>query len=115
MKILKIITGAALLSGILAGPIVATAADHQHSGDAKATKPYALKTCIVSDEKLGGDMGKPFVFVYEAQEIKLCCKDCKRKFDKDPAKYIKKLTEAQKAGKDAKPATSEHDHSAHQH
>jgi len=115
MKILKIITGAALLSGILAGPIVASAADPQHSGDAKTAKPYPLKTCIVSDEKLGGDMGKPYVFVYEGQEFKLCCKDCKKKFDKDQAKYIKKLAEAQKAGRDAKPAAFEHEHSAHQH
>jgi len=115
MNILKTITGAALFSGILAGPIVATAADQQHSGDAKPTKPYTLKTCIVTDEKLGGDMGKPYVFVYEGQEIKLCCKGCKKKFDKDQAKYIKKLAEAQSAAKDAQPAVSEHDHSAHQH
>ena len=27
-------------------------------------KPDLLKTCPVSGEKLGGDMGKPFVFVY---------------------------------------------------
>lgn len=53
-------------------------------------KPYKPDTCIVSDEKLG-DMGEPFVFVHEGQEIKLCCKSCKKKFDKDPAKYLKKL------------------------
>lgn len=115
MKILRFITGAALLSGLLAGPIVASAADQPKTGDPKAAKPYSLKTCVVSDEKLGGDMGKPFVFVYEGQEFKLCCKDCKKKFDKDPAKYTKKFAEAQKAAKDAKPAASEHDHSAQQH
>jgi YHS domain-containing protein len=60
--------------------------------DAKA-KPYPLTTCIVSGEKLG-EMGDPFVFTYEGQEIKLCCKDCKAKFDKEPAKYVKKLAEA---------------------
>lgn len=53
-------------------------------------KPYRLKTCIVSDEKLGG-MGKPVVFTHEGQEIKLCCKACKPKFEKDPATYLKKL------------------------
>ena len=118
MKILKIITGAALLGGLLAGPLAVTAAEHDHGGDAKGTnvtaKPYPLKTCIVSDEKFGGDMGKPYVFVYQGQEIKLCCKDCKKKFDKEPAKYIKKLADAQKAAKDAKPAAQAHDHSAHQ-
>ena len=55
-------------------------------------KPYKPDTCIVSDEKLG-EMGKPYVFVHEGQEIKLCCKSCKKKFDKDPAKYLKKLEE----------------------
>lgn len=118
MKLLKIVTGAALLGSLLTAPLAALAADPQH-GDAKATdakaKPYPLKTCIVSDEKFGGDMGKPYVFVYEGQEIKLCCKDCKKKFDKDPAKYIKKLADAQKNAKDAKTTAPAHDHSAHQH
>jgi YHS domain-containing protein len=56
----------------------------------EAVKPYPLDTCIVSDEKLG-EMGKPFVFVHNGQEIKLCCKKCRSKFDKDPASYLKKL------------------------
>lgn len=56
-------------------------------------KPYPLDTCIVSDEKLG-EMGKPVVFVYKGQEIKLCCKHCRKDFDKDPAKYLKKLKKA---------------------
>ena len=62
-------------------------------------KPYPLDKCIVSDEKLGGDMGKPFVFTYEGQEIKLCCKSCQKDFKKDPAKYVKKLASAAKADK----------------
>ena len=53
-------------------------------------KPYPLETCIVSDEKLGG-MGKPVVFEYQGQEIKLCCKACRKKFDADPATLLKKL------------------------
>ena len=60
--------------------------------DEKA-KPYPLDTCIVSGEKLG-EMGKPFVFTHMGQEIKLCCKDCKKKFDKDPETYLKKIAEA---------------------
>ncbi len=54
------------------------------------TKSYPLKTCIVSGDPLG-EMGKPVVFVYQNQEIKLCCKDCRKDFDADPAKYLKKL------------------------
>lgn len=55
-------------------------------------KPYKPDTCIVSGEKLG-EMGKPYVFVHEGQEIKLCCKSCLKKFDKEPAKYLKELAE----------------------
>ena len=53
-------------------------------------KPYPLATCLVSGEKLG-EMGDPVVFTHEGQEIKLCCKSCKPKFDKAPATYLKKL------------------------
>ncbi len=58
--------------------------------EAPKVKPYPLDTCIVSDEKLGG-MGKPIVFTHEGQEIKICCKSCKPKFEKEPAKYLEKL------------------------
>jgi YHS domain-containing protein len=58
-------------------------------------KPDLLKTCPVSGDKLG-DMGKPYVFIYQGQEVKLCCPDCKAEFDKDPAKYIKKIRAADK-------------------
>ena len=61
------------------------------AADDKKAKPYPLKTCIVSDEKLGGDHGEPYVFVHEGQEIKLCCKPCLKDFNKEPAKYLKKL------------------------
>ena len=57
-------------------------------------KPDLLKICPVSGDKLGADMGKPFVFVYQGQEVKLCCSMCKADFDKDPAKYIKKIQDA---------------------
>ncbi|MEN9573414.1 MAG: hypothetical protein RL514_1269 [Verrucomicrobiota bacterium] len=59
--------------------------------DAKAAaKPYPLEVCIVGGEKLGS-MGKPFVFVHQGQEIKLCCDGCKADFDKEPAKFLAKL------------------------
>jgi YHS domain-containing protein len=53
-------------------------------------KPYTSDKCIVSGDKLG-EMGKPVVFVYQGQEIKLCCKNCRKDFDKDPAKYLSAL------------------------
>jgi len=58
--------------------------------------PDRLKTCPVSGDKLGGDMGEAYVFVYKGQQVKLCCKGCKKDFDKDPAKYIKLIRAADK-------------------
>lgn len=66
--------------------------------DTAKAKPYPLKTCIVSDEKLG-EMGQAYVFTHEGREIKLCCKGCLKEFNKDSAKYIKKLDEAEKKAK----------------
>lgn len=62
---------------------------------APAAKPYTLETCLVSDEKLDS-MGKPYVFVHEGQEIKMCCKSCLKDFNKEPAKFLKKLEEKSK-------------------
>ena len=56
-------------------------------------KPYPLKTCLVDGMKLGS-MGDPYVFVYQGQEIKLCCSACRPAFLKDPKKYVKTLKDA---------------------
>lgn len=62
--------------------------------DAKKAKPYPLKTCLISDEKLDADPSmKSFSFVHEGQEIKLCCKNCQKDFKKDSAKFLKKMKE----------------------
>jgi hypothetical protein len=59
-------------------------------------KPYPLDYCLVSGDKIGGDMGKPIVMVYKGQEMKFCCSDCPPKFKKNPEKYMKMLDEAEK-------------------
>jgi hypothetical protein len=100
MKSLKIIIGLGLLTGSLALPGTTFAADKATAAEAKNAKPYPLKTCIVSDEALDS-MGKPYVFVHEGQEIKLCCKGCLKDFNKEPAKYLKKMAEAEKNAKSA--------------
>ena len=89
MKSLKTLVAIAIASTTL----VSIAAEKSEA------KPYTLDKCIVSDEKLGGDMGKQFVFVHEGKEIKLCCKSCQKDFTKDPAKYLKKLADTEKADK----------------
>lgn len=93
MKMLKSLTIIALALAYTASPLVVSAEDKKPT-----PKPYPLDKCIVSDEKLG-EMGKPFVFVHEGQEIKLCCKSCQKDFKKDPAKYLKKLEAAGKTEK----------------
>ncbi len=97
MKIIKYLTSAALTLTLVCGPFAGFAAEQKSDAKAKA-KPYPLKTCVVSDEKLG-EMGKPYVFTYEGQEIKLCCKDCLKKFKNDPKKYLAKIADAEKEKK----------------
>ena len=65
--------------------------DHTgHSHSSSAGKPYLPKTCIVTDEALGGH-GDVIAFNYQGQEIKICCEGCREDFDKEPAKYLAKL------------------------
>ena len=64
-------------------------------------KPYTLKTCVVSGDKLG-EMGDPFVYEYKGRQIKFCCKGCLKDFNKNPDKYIKKIEEAEAKAKKEK-------------
>ena len=91
MKLIKPLTTTLLIATFLASPFAGFAAD----GKADKAKPYPLKTCVVSGEKLG-EMGDPYVFTHEGREIKLCCKSCLKDFKKDTAKYIKKIEAAEK-------------------
>lgn len=119
-----------ITSLLLAFAITASyAADHEHktldAKDIKLFKTYPLKTCIVSDEGFGGDMGEPLSFVYDGQEYTICCKSCTKKFAKDPHKYVKKLKEHKnmkhdKEKKDShtdhdKMKDKKHDHGDHKH
>ncbi len=67
---------------------------------AKARAEYPVAVCVVSGEKLeGGDMGKAQEFIYRQEGkpdrlVRFCCKGCEQGFNKDPAKYLKKLDDA---------------------
>jgi len=98
MKTLKPLIAYVLVAALLA-PVASLAADKK----ADKPKPYPLKTCVVSDEKLG-EMGDAYVFTYEGREIKLCCKSCLKDFKKDPAKYMKKIEAAEAKAKDTNKA-----------
>jgi YHS domain-containing protein len=97
MKLLSKLTAALLTATFLAAPVASFATDAAKDTTDKKTEKskYPLKTCVVSDEKLG-DMGDPYVFTYEGKELQLCCKSCKKDFDKNPKKFVKKLTDAEK-------------------
>ena len=68
-------------------------------------KPYPLDYCVVSNEKLGS-MGKPIVFIFENQEIKLCCKECRSEFDADPKKFLEKINNPSKETKPSAPVAA---------
>ena len=97
MKRFKMITVAVLLINFVAGPLAALAADSKGDKKADKPKPYPLDTCLVTDEKIGADPGmKPYAFTHEGRELKLCCKGCLKDFNKDKAKYLKKVEAAEK-------------------
>lgn len=66
---------------------------------AKARASYPTDVCVVSGEKLGGDMGAPVDFIDRVpgkpdRLIRFCCKGCVKDFKKDPEKYLKILDAA---------------------
>ena len=88
----------------------AVAADQPVSDSAKAA--YPLTTCVVTGDKLS-DMGSPIDYIYKQpgkpdRLVRFCCKDCIEEFEKEPAKYLKKIDDAA-AGK-AKESPAEHKH-----
>jgi YHS domain-containing protein len=89
----SVFVGGMIAAAVFAGSFKAVAADKKAE-----TKEYPLKTCVVSDEKLGS-MGKPYVIKHEGREVQFCCKGCEKDFKKEPAKYLKKIDEASKKTK----------------
>jgi len=99
MKLVKNLTVAALTLTILGSPLAGIAAEGKQP--AKPAKPYTLTTCAVSGEKLGDEA---YTFTHEGREIKLCCKDCLKDFNKNPAKYLKKVDQEEAKAAKAKKA-----------
>jgi hypothetical protein len=91
-----ILTSLLCAAALLALPLAGAAADKK----GESAKPYPLDKCLVSGEKLGADPDmKPHVFTVDGQEVKLCCKSCLKDFNKDKAKYMAKIQDAQKKSK----------------
>ncbi len=70
----------------------AAAKKDDHSAHAGIPKDYPLKQCPVSDD--GFDHGKPIKVTHAGTDVYLCCKSCKKDFDKEPAKYVKMVKDA---------------------
>ncbi len=61
----------------------------------KLIAAYPLKTCVVTNQELGG-MGKTVDHIYKSRLVRLCCKGCIKAFNKDPEKYLALIDEAAK-------------------
>ena len=83
------------------------------TADAAAIVAYPLTTCVVSGDKLGGDMGAPFDYIYKEDGkpdrlVRFCCKGCLKDFKKDPAKYLKMIDDAAVAKTKVAPVAPQH-------
>jgi YHS domain-containing protein len=85
---------------------------------AEQGKRYSLAKCPVSGDQYGGDM-KPEDVVLAGRLIRLCCKDCTKDLEQNPAKFIAMVDSARKGDKDQGKSGNDHkdggDHKAHQH
>ena len=92
LTVSAMVVSSALLAAAALGFVGCSSSGHDHSSHSHGTaaaKPYPLTKCLVTDE--GFNHGKPYTFVHEGQEIKLCCEDCLADFKKEPSKYLSKL------------------------
>lgn len=88
---MKLIRNTSLAAALAAAFITNTAFAGEAAG---VPKDYPLKTCLVSDEKLG-EHGKPVKVTADGTDIWLCCKSCVKDVNKDPKKFAKMVRDAQ--------------------
>jgi YHS domain-containing protein len=81
MKLAVILITVVALTGVVAGGVLAA--------ENGATQK-AQTTCPV----MGGKIDKQYFADYEGKRVYFCCPACKAEFEKDPAKYVKKLEDA---------------------
>lgn len=74
-------------------------------------KSYLPRSCIVSGEEFGGEMGEPVDYVVGNRMVRLCCKGCVKKLRADPLMYLARLDQLKKAGE--KPHGAGHEHGDH--
>ena len=130
MNIRSLVSLFALVAGLATASAVNAADEHkhdsatEHSGKAatgklvkvdaktdatwfaKAKAAYPTDVCVVSNDKLGGDMGLPQDYIYRETNkpdrlVRFCCNDCLKDFNADAAKYLGMIdtAAAKKTGK----------------
>ena len=100
-------------AALAVGSFAARAASDNQKTPANTAADYPLTTCVVSGDKLDGDMGAPFDYTYKEDGkpdrlVRFCCKNCLKDFQKDPAKYLKMIDEAAAAKAQAAPTGKQH-------
>lgn len=53
--------------------------------------------CVVNGDKFADHKHPPILVTYQGKTMAVCCKNCERKFNKDPEKYLKLYEAAIKA------------------
>jgi len=76
-----------ILAAVLLGSTFAFA-------DSAVPKAYPLTKCVVSGEK-PGEHGKPVKVTSDGTDVWFCCKSCLKDFNKEPAKFVKMVRDAQ--------------------
>src|SRR5258708_22361103 len=82
--VIVLLTAVFTLSALAAEPN--PSASGSAATSAKTSQKAANTVCPGSGDKVG-DVGKPVYTQYKGQTIAFCCKDCLKKFNKNPDKY----------------------------
>jgi len=76
------------IAGCGSGPTAASKIQAKPDG-------YPLDICVVTGQKLGS-MGDPYIIKYQGKTVKFCCSSCIKDFNKDSAKYMSMIDDAEK-------------------
>jgi len=76
-----------------AAPAASAAQPAHEMKKVAASASYPLKTCVVSGEDLG-PVESRVAYSYDGTEVQFCCPDCVKDFEREPAKYLAKITAA---------------------
>jgi YHS domain-containing protein len=85
------------LGVLVVGLALAFAAPAGEEGAKPADPPAEKKKDVKAQETCpveGGKIDRAVFKEYDGKRVYFCCKDCIAAFDKDPAKYVKKLEDA---------------------